>query len=46
MWWELEWESKEAANSAWNELVTNADVMEWTNKYQDVMSCDGAGRNA
>ena len=46
MWWELEWESKEAADSAWNEWVTNADVMEWTNKYQDVMSCDGAGRNA
>ena len=46
MWWELEWESKGAADSAWNEWVTNADVMEWTNKYQDVMSCDGAGRNA
>ena len=46
MWWELEWESKDAADSAWNEWVTNADVMEWTNKYQDVMSCDGAGRNA
>ena len=46
MWWELEWESKDVADSAWNEWVTNADVIEWTNKYQDVMSCDGAGRNA
>ena len=46
MWWELEWESKDAADSAWNAWVTNDEVVEWTNKYQDVMSCDGNGRNA
>ena len=46
MWWELEWESKAAADIAWNEWVDNTQVTEWTNKYQDVMSCDGSGRNA
>ena len=46
MWWELEWESKDAADSAWNAWITNDEVVEWTNKYQNVMSCDGNGRNA
>jgi len=46
MWWELEWESKAAADTAWSEWVDNTQVTEWTNKYQDVMSCDGSGRNA
>ena len=46
MWWELEWESKAAADSAWNSWVENDAVMAWTNEYQNVMSCDGTGRNA
>ena len=46
MWWKLEWESKAAADTAWSEWVNNTQVVEWTNKYQDVMLCDGPGRNA
>lgn len=46
MWWELEWESKDAADSAWNAWAENEAVMAWSNEYQNVMSCDGAGRNA
>ena len=46
MWWELEWESKSAADSAWNEWAENSQVMDWTDRYQDVMFCNGVGRNA
>ena len=46
MWWELEWESKDAADAAWSNWANNEAVMDWSNKYQNVMSCDGAGRNA
>jgi len=46
MWWELEWESKDAADAAWSNWANDDSVMDWSNKYQNVMSCDGAGRNA
>ena len=46
MWWELEWESKEAADAAWDAWIENEAVKQWTDEYKNVMSCDGAGRNA
>ena len=46
MWWELEWESKEAADAAWDAWTDNEKVTAWANEYQNVMSWDGAGRNA
>ena len=46
MWWELEWNSKESADEAWNNWSDNEDVRAWAETYQNVMSCDGEGRNA
>ena len=46
MWWELEWESKDAADEAWSSWADDEAVMDWSNNFQNVMSCDGAGRNA
>ena len=37
MWWELEWESKDAADSAWSAWTENEAVMAWSNEYQNVM---------
>ena len=37
MWWELEWESKDAADSAWSDWTENEEVMAWSNEYQNVM---------
>ncbi|MAQ97702.1 MAG: hypothetical protein CMD50_00185 [Gammaproteobacteria bacterium] len=43
-WWELEWTSKEAAESAWAEWESNKDAAAWTEKHAGVMQCDGPGR--
>lgn len=46
MWWELEWSSKVNADNAWKEWNQNESVSAWSEKYQNVILCDGAGRNA
>ena len=46
MWWELEWDTKDSAKRAWQSWTQDASVAEWTEKYSNVMSCDGSGRNA
>ena len=42
--WELEWDSKEAAESAWAEWEANEEAAAWNEKYLGVMQCDGPGR--
>tara|TARA_B100000212_G_scaffold323934_1_gene284411 strand:+ start:108 stop:941 length:834 start_codon:yes stop_codon:yes gene_type:complete len=46
MWWELEWQSKTSADLAWENWSENEEVMSWSETYQNVMLCDGEGRNA
>ena len=46
MWWELEWNSKDSANEAWSNWSQDDSVAAWSEKYQNVMACDGEGRNA
>ncbi len=46
MWWELEWSSKEAADEAWQAWSQNTAADNWAEEYQNVMMCDGVGRNA
>ena len=41
-WWELMWPSKEAADKAWSS--ENPEFIEWAEKYESVISCDGEGR--
>ena len=46
MWWEFAWSSKGSADEAWNEWTQNEAATSWAEKYQNVMLCDGTGRNA
>ena len=46
LWWELNWSSKEEADSAWSEWSENADGQAWAEEYSSVMACDGEGRNS
>ncbi|MDB2535321.1 hypothetical protein N9X70_04665 [Gammaproteobacteria bacterium] len=41
-WWELMWSSKEAADAAWSE--GSQEFIDWADKYESVISCDGEGR--
>ena len=43
-WWELEWTSKEAADSAWADWESNEAATAWAEKHSGVMQCDGPGR--
>ena len=43
-WWELEWTSKEAADSAWADWESNEAAAAWAEKHAGVMQCDGPGR--
>lgn len=45
-WWELQWTSKDGAEAAWSDWVSNEAATEWTEKYASVMQCDGPGRYA
>ena len=46
MWWELEWEDKNAADNAWNDWQGNEETSSWAEEYSKVLNCDGEGRNA
>lgn len=46
MWWELEWSSKDSADKVWQDSSQDEAFAEWSEKYQDVISCNGEGRNA
>ena len=43
-WWELSWESKEAADAAWAEWVQDEEAMAFLAENESVMVCDGAER--
>ena len=45
-WWELEWSSKEAADTAWEQWSNNEEAVEWSEKYSDVLVCNQEGRNS
>ena len=45
-WWELQWDTKEVADIAWQTWVENESAAAWTEEYASVMECDGPGRNA
>ena len=45
-WWELEWSSKEAADTAWEQWSNNEEALEWSEKYSDVLVCNQEGRNS
>jgi len=45
-WWELEWNSKEAADAAWGQWVKNEQAIAWQDKYESVLQCDGEARNS
>ena len=45
-WWEIQWTSKEAADSAWSEWSSNEAALKWAEKYSNVLQCDGPGRFA
>ena len=44
--WELNWSSKEEADSEWAAGVQNVEGQAWNEEYSNVMVCDGEGRNA
>jgi hypothetical protein len=44
--WELQWSSKEAADNAWAQFNDSEEAEFWSNKYSDVMQCDGENRDA
>ena len=39
-WWELQWTSKEAADSAWESWLSNAEAQEWDDSSNNVLECD------
>ena len=41
-WWELEWDSKESSDNAFNN--PSPEFLAWSEKYSDVMTCDVEGR--
>jgi hypothetical protein len=43
-WWELQWTSKEAADTAWAAWLANEAAAEWTQKYSSVLQCNNEGR--
>jgi len=43
-WWELQWESKEKADAAWNNWNADKDAMAWSAEYESVIACDGEQR--
>ncbi|MEK9877596.1 MAG: hypothetical protein VW684_13140, partial [Betaproteobacteria bacterium] len=44
-WWELSWASKESADEAWELWSQDSAAIEWTAKYESVLSCEGQNRN-
>jgi hypothetical protein len=45
-WWELSWESKEAADAAWAEWVQDEEAMAFLAENESVMVCNGEERAA
>ena len=45
-WWELQWDSQDSAELAWDAWLNNDQVASWTEKYASVLDCDGPNRNA
>ena len=45
-WWEIQWASEDAADSAWEEWVENEEAIAWQEKYASVLQCNGESRNA
>lgn len=39
-WWELQWTSKEAADTAWESWLSNAEAQEWDESSNNVLECD------
>ena len=44
-WWELQWSSQDAANTAWDQWIQNDRANAWQEKYASVLQCDGEARN-
>tara|TARA_Y100000741_G_C18254073_1_gene558300 strand:+ start:90 stop:902 length:813 start_codon:yes stop_codon:yes gene_type:complete len=44
--WELQWTSKESADNAWAQFNDSEEANAWSNKYSNVMQCDGDNRDA
>ena len=42
--WELQWESKEDADAAWNEWTQDQEAMKFLADHESVMVCDGNSR--
>ena len=45
-WWELSWESKEAADAAWAEWVQDEEAMAFLAENESVMVCNGDERGS
>ena len=45
-WWELQWESKEDADAAWNEWTQDEEAIAFLADHESVMVCDGDARAA
>ena len=45
-WWELSWESKEAADAAWAEWVQDEEAMAFLAANESVLVCNGEERAA
>lgn len=45
-WWELEWNSKEAADAAWEQWIQNDKAIAWQEEYESVLTCNGEARNS
>ena len=39
-WWEIDWESKEAAENAWKEWAADEDAMAWDESTNSIIDCD------
>ena len=46
LWWELNWNSKEEADTEWDAWYQNEEAQAWAEEYSNVMVCDGEGRNS
>ena len=43
--WELQWTSKESADMAWQEWLSNKEAQAWGEKYNNVLQCNGDNRS-
>ena len=41
-WWEINWESKEAAEAGWKEWMADEEAMAWDESTNNILECDNS----